>query len=203
MAEFYKIASNNSLNVALNYDKANLAIQLVNEFDSSILRNVSTVIPLSGNAYGVYMNSDNLKQMPEDIRMIFRGSMDDNQINMTPKATLIDYLQRYQGRPGFEDYDFSNAQNSIEVSDTIRINVDKILREIDSSYLQVIEVASTIIHEATHVNESEENLNDTEAAPEANERAFSNAITSGSVGRNTLLDVMDIDDYGQEMRRVL
>jgi hypothetical protein len=178
MSEFFKVASAGALNVALNYDKADLAVQLVNEYDSNILRNVSTIIPLSGNAYGVYMNSDNIKNMPEDMRMIFRGSMNDQQINMTPKVQLIDYLKRFQGAQGFEDFDFNGLENNIEANDTIRINVNKILSSIDSSLYQVLEIASTIVHEATHANEMEEHGTSSEAGPEAAEVSFNNSAVN-------------------------
>lgn len=200
MADFFKVSNNSSLNVALNYDKANLAVQLVNAYDSNILRNVSTIVPLSGSAYGVYMNSENIKGIDPKMRMIFRGYIDDKQIDMMPKTQLIEYFKRFEGRPGFEDVDFTNLENSIEANDTIRVNVNKILSEIDSEYLQVIEVASTIIHEATHANEMEEQGSTSEAGPEAAERAFASAVMSGQIGASLLINLKEMDEWAQYER---
>jgi hypothetical protein len=136
------------------------------------------------------------------MRMIFEGYMDSKQIDMTPKNQLIEYFRQFEGRPGFEEIDFSNLENSIEANDTIRVNINKILSEIDSEYLQVIEVASTIIHEATHANEMEEQGGTSEAGPEAAERAFASAILSGSIGYNLLLDLKQMNEWADQERNL-
>jgi hypothetical protein len=203
MSGFFKVANQSGLNVALNYDKANLAVQLVNEYNSDILRNVSTIVPLSGSAYGVYMNSENSKNIPEDMRMVFRSSMNDQQINMTPKATLIEYFKRFEGRPGMENYNFNQLENSIDINDTIHVNVEKIKSSIASEYYQVLEVASTIIHEATHANQMEEFGDDGEGVPESEENKFKTAVFNHTVGASLLADLEDIEENGNQIRDTL
>lgn len=128
------------------YDKAKYAIKLVQLYDRStnqnLLKNISTIAPLNTGVYGLYASSENKKVIGPEIanQMRFKFGndlMSQNKINKLPNAVIKQHLP---------DID----EKKLVPSDVVHVNVTKILRELGDSKEAVIEIASTIIHEATH-----------------------------------------------------
>ncbi len=124
------------------YDKAKYAIQLVRMYDRNLLKNISTIAPLTSSVYGLYSSGENKKSIGNDVLSKIRLKFNNDpkalqNLEKLPNQVLKNYLP---------DIDVSK----IQPSDVIKINVNKILKELGDSRAALLEIASTIVHEATH-----------------------------------------------------
>jgi len=192
-----KIAQNVSSQINSLYDKAHLAVQLAHQYRPDLFENISTIANLASGAYGVYNTADNQKAIPENIkqkiRWIYQDNITDQQMAMIPKSDIVNYFNQY--KEVFPDVNVSSLQNEISSDDVIRINVNRILNESESDYDAVIEIASTILHEALHEKEKEDTGATDETGPQQLEREFINAIASGSFGQGILSELKEINEH--------
>ena len=156
--------------VQKKFDIAKLAIQLVRAYDETlqsplvrtggrvktpnellnqkILPYISTIANLSSGAYGVFVGKESKKVFAADIINQIRKDYPNDpyafkKLSDLPKHVLIKYL------PGIDD-------SKVIPSDIIHINIARHVRELGMTPQAVIQVASTIVHEGTHVLEKEE-----------------------------------------------
>lgn len=150
------------------YDKAKYAVKIVQIYSQmtrqNLLKNISTIAPLTSGAYGLYSSADNKKvigpQAMNKIRFKFGNNVMQNQkIHQIPNVVLKQYIP---------DLDLSQVQPS----DVIKVNIQKILQKYGDSKQAVIEIASTIVHEATHEIELQTTGKTNEIGPQAAERKF-------------------------------
>lgn len=151
------------------YGKAHIAVQIVQMYDPDLLKNISTIANLSSGAYGLYNSGEVQKELPPDIqqKLIFTGKVDKNNISKIPNIVL----KRY-----FPELD----ENKIKEADTIRVNVRRILSQVKSQMEAIIQIASTIVHEATHAREMQIKGYTNEGGPEAAEKDFQKWV-SGNI----------------------
>ena len=126
------------------YNKSHVALKLAEAWPEGkrLLSKVSVVSNLASGVYGIFMSKENKKILPPDIenKIIHYGKVDKNQIQTLPNA----YIKQM-----FPDIDV----NRIQETDTVHVNVRRIITEIKDDLNRIIEIASTIIHEATHVED--------------------------------------------------
>jgi hypothetical protein len=150
------------------YDKAKYAVKIVQIYSQmtrqNLLKNISTIAPLSSGAYGLYNSAENKKvikpQAMNKIRFKFGNDlMQNNKINQIPNVVLKQHIP---------DLDLSQVQPS----DVIKVNIQKILQKYGDSKQAIIEIASTIIHEATHEIELQTTGKTNEIGPQNAEKKF-------------------------------
>ena len=150
------------------YEKAKISVQIVQLYDKmtnqKLLTNISTIAPLSSGVYGMYMSSENNKvigkQVLDKMKLLFpKDIMLDKKLQTLPNAVLKQYLP---------DLD----EKQIIPSDTIHVNIQKILKQLGDTPQAILEIASTIIHEATHELELQTTGKTSEVGPVAAERKF-------------------------------
>jgi len=150
------------------YEKAKISVQIVQLYDKmtnqKLLTNISTIAPLSSGVYGMYMSSENNKvigkQVLDKMKLLFpKDIMLDKKLQTLPNAVLKQYLP---------DLD----EKQIIPSDTIHVNIQKILKQLGDTPQAILEIASTIIHEATHELELQTTGETSEVGPVAAERKF-------------------------------
>ena len=161
------------------YDKAKISVKLVQMFNEKLLYNINTIIPLQSGVYGLYNSAKNQKvidqQEAEKIRLKFgKDVIDKHQIDMIPNIVLK------QKMPEID-------LNKIHPSDTIEVNVSRILRELGNTKRAVIEIASTIVHEATHENELQTKGSTSEIGPKAAEVQFLNWVKANKATIDNML----------------
>ncbi|NIQ16988.1 MAG: hypothetical protein GTO02_22175, partial [Candidatus Dadabacteria bacterium] len=119
------------------YSKAHIAVEIVKMYNPRLLDNIAVIANLASGAYGVYNSAENQKFIPKGIEdnLIYYGRIDKKRLDTIPKKTLAQY--------------YPQAANQIKESDTIHVNVRRIMQESESDFEAVIQIASTIIHEAT------------------------------------------------------
>lgn len=149
------------------YSKAHIATEIVKLYNSRILDNIAVIANLASGAYGVYNSGENQKILPKDLEtnLIYYGRVNKRQLDNIPKKTLMQYYPQMQ-------------LNSIKNSDTIHVNVRRIIQEKGSDFEAIMEIASTIIHEATHEIERETMGTTSEAGPLAAEHKFLQWVNS-------------------------
>ena len=134
------------------YSKAKISVMMVRLYDQmtgqKLLTNISTIANLAGSAYGVYVSSENKKAIGSDvinqIKLIYPNDPALGQkLQKLPKKTITQYLPQV------------NPQKIIP-SDVIHVDVLRHMRELGDTPAAIVEIASTIVHEATHVKEFEE-----------------------------------------------
>lgn len=153
------------------YNKAHIAVEIVRGWPggggfpsgAELLRNIATIGNLASGAYGIYSSGENKKILPKDLEqnLIYYGKINRHNLDMIPKITLKQY---YPNVP----------ENNIKQQDTIHVNVKRILAESKSDLEAILQISSTIIHEAVHEKERETKGQTSEAGPYAAERAFMN-----------------------------
>jgi len=152
------------------YDKAKISVKLVQlyarENRIKLLNNISTIANLSSGAYGLYNSATNKKVINQNalqkIRLKFGDDVfKNNKINNIPEVVIRKYI------PEIQDID-------VQQSDVIYINVRRIIKELGDTPQAILEIASTIVHEATHEKEREEKGNTNETAPVMEEKKFLN-----------------------------
>lgn len=161
------------------YDKAKISVKLVQMFNEKLLYNINTIIPLQSGVYGLYNSAKNQKvidqQEAEKIRLKFgKDVIEKHQIDMIPNVVL---------KQKVPDIDL----NKIHPSDTIEVNISRILKELGNTKRAVIEIASTIVHEATHENELQNKGSTNEIGPKAAEMQFMNWIKANKVTIDNML----------------
>jgi phosphatidylinositol kinase/protein kinase (PI-3 family) len=142
------------------YSKAHIAVEIVKLYNPQILNNISVISNLANGAYGVYNSGENQKIIPKNVEtyLIYYGKVNRRNLDLIPKKTIMQY--------------FPQVGNQIKESDTIHVNVKRIMQESGSDFEAIIEIASTIIHEATHEIERETTGTTSEVGPVAAEHAF-------------------------------
>lgn len=153
------------------YDKAKYAIKLVQLYSRStgqkLLNNISTVAPLYSGVYGLYNSAENKKVIgpaaANKIRFKFNQPMMQQNLNRLPNSVIKQY---------FPDID----EKQIIPSDVIHVNVQRIVREMGDTKEAVLEIASTIVHEATHELEFQTKGKTDEVGPKKAEEVFKNWV---------------------------
>lgn len=154
------------------YDKAKYAIRLVQDYvktlrgpERDLLKNISTVAPLNSGVYGLYNSAENKAVLgpgvANHIRFKFGADAIRQQTNLQrlPATVISQYLPEVDPR-------------QIAPSDVIHVNVQKIVRELGDTAAAVIEIASTIVHEATHEMEYRTTGKTSEVGPKNAETRF-------------------------------
>jgi hypothetical protein len=150
------------------YNKAKYSVKLVQLYSKltgqKILNNISTIAPLSQGVYGLYNSSENKKvigpSVANKVKFKFGQNMlDQNKLNTLPNVVIKQHIP---------DIDI----NQIKPSVVIHVNVQKIVRELGDTKNAVIEIASTIIHEATHDLEYQSTGKTSEIGPKNAESKF-------------------------------
>lgn len=150
------------------YNKAKYSVKLVQLYSKltgqKILNNISTIAPLSQGVYGLYNSSENKKVIGPSVanKMKFKFGQDlinQNKLNTLPNVVIKQHIP---------DIDI----NQIKPSVVIHVNVQKIVRELGDTKNAVIEIASTIIHEATHDLEYQSTGKTSEIGPKNAESKF-------------------------------
>ena len=154
------------------YDKAKYAIKLAQEYvktlrgpERDLLKNISTVAPLNSGVYGLYNSAENKAVLgpgvANKIRFKFGTDAIRRQSNLQklPATVISQYLPEVDPR-------------QIAPSDVIHVNVQRIVRELGDSAAAVMEIASTIVHEATHEMEYRSTGKTSEIGPKNAEARF-------------------------------
>lgn len=156
------------------YDKAKYAIKIAQMYVKSaqdpktknLLKNISTIAPLNSGVYGLYNSAENkavIGHPANQTRFVFGQDLvsQQNNIQKLPVAVIKQYLP---------DVD----PNQIKPSDVVHVNVQRIVSKFGDSIEAVLEIASTIIHEATH----DFNYRTTGQSPEDDSKAAEDAFIS-------------------------
>jgi len=152
------------------YDKAKISVKLVQlyarENRLKLLNNISTVANLSSGAYGLYNSAMNKKVINQNAIQKIRFKFGDdifknNKINSIPEVVIRKYI------PEIQDVE-------VQPSDVIYVNVNRIIKELGDTPQAILEIASTIVHEATHEKEREEKGSTSETLPVMEEKKFLN-----------------------------
>jgi hypothetical protein len=163
------------------YSKSKYAIQLVQKYDSSLktgaklLPNINIIAQLSAapNVFGLYRTDEKKKiisnKVPKDIadkiKTVFKGKE-----GSVPEVTLHKYFPQLKPEDILE-------------SDMIRINVNDIVRQLGDTPKAILEIAKSIVHEATHELEHEitgSTKDGPGATVEKAEEAFENWALNGA-----------------------
>ncbi len=156
------------------YNKAKFAIKIVQIYSKEqrlgLLKNISTIAPLNSGVYGLYNSGENKKiigpKIANQIKFTFgNNALQQNKINKLPNAVVKQYIP---------DID----ENQLIPSDIIHVNVQRIVRELGDSKEAIIEIASTIIHEATHSIEFQKLGKTDERNPKQAELNFKSWVSS-------------------------
>ena len=153
-----------SVMIVRDFDKTRPIENKQNPVHVQLLRRISTSANLaSGSAYGVYMSSENKKWIGPDvvnqIKLIYPNDPTLGQkLQKLPKHTILQYI------PNIDE-------KKIVPSDVIHVDVMKHVKKYGDSPAAIIEIASTIVHEATHVIEQEETGRTADGSGTAVERA--------------------------------
>jgi hypothetical protein len=151
----------NEMQIDSLYAKAHVAVEIVKLYQPDLLNNIATIANLASGAYGVYNSGENQKIIPAQLQqsLIYYGRVTKHNLDNIPKKTLMQYY------PGIQE-------TEIQESDTIHVNVARIMREAGSDFEAIMEIAATIIHECTHESERETTGSTSEAGPVAAEHRF-------------------------------
>ena len=154
------------------YDKAKYAVKFAQAYvktlrgpERDLLKNISTVAPLNSGVYGLYNSSENKAVIgpgaAAKIRFKFGADSIRQQADLQklPATVIGQYLPEVDPR-------------QIAPSDVIHVNVQKIVRELGDTAAAVMEIASTIIHEATHEMEYRSTGKTGETGPDNAETRF-------------------------------
>lgn len=141
------------------YNKSRISVDLVNDYNPNLLNNISTIANLGTGAYGLYLSRENQKKLStaDEQRLIYWGKIRKEDIGNIPTKTLSQY-----------GIDTKNIQHS----DTIHVNVHRILSQSKTDLEAVLQISSTIVHEAKHEIERETTGQSTEMGPKAEEQKF-------------------------------
>ena len=150
------------------YNKAKISVQIVQLYDKmtnqKLLTNINMIAPLSSSVYGLYMSAENRKaigkQVLDRMKLLFpKDMMLDKKLQTLPNAVIKKYIP---------DID----EKQLIPSDTIHVNVQKILGQFGDTSQAILEIASTIIHESWHEIELQNIGKTNETGPVAAEKRF-------------------------------
>lgn len=148
------------------YNKAHIAVELARTYDRmadkrDLLNNISVIANLASGAYGVYNSGENRKIIPPQLQqaLIYYGRVTPQNLHNIPRSTIKKYY------PQIKD-------DQIKNTDTIHVNIKRILSELPKDEDRIMEISSTILHEATHEWERENYGSTSEAGPLKTEAAF-------------------------------
>lgn len=150
------------------YDKAKYAVKLVQMYSKAtnqrLLHGVSTIAPLNQGVYGLYNSAENKRAIgpaaASKIKFKFgQEALQNQNIQMLPQSVIKQY---------FPDID----ERQIAPTDVIHVNVARIVREMGDTPEAVLEIASTIVHEATHEREFHASGKTAEFGPKKAEQDF-------------------------------
>jgi hypothetical protein len=150
------------------YKKAKISVKIVQLYDKmtnqKLLTNISTIAPLSSGVYGLYMSRENKKiigqRLANRLKLLFPQDMMLNQkLQTLPNSVIKKYVP---------DLD----EKELQASDTIHVNVQKIVSELGDSKEAILEIASTIVHESTHEIEMQTTGKTNEIGPKNAENRF-------------------------------
>lgn len=154
------------------YDKAKYAIRIVQDYvksapgaDRNLLKNISTIAPLESGVYGLYNSAENKAVIGPATADSMRFKFDSQD------ARSVDNLQKLPTqviRRYFPDI----PPEQIKPSDVIHVNVRRMVREMGDTMETVLQIASTIVHEATHENEYRNTGATSEVGPKRAEAHF-------------------------------
>lgn len=160
------------------YDKAKYSVKLVQLYDQTLpkdkklLLNISTIATLDRGVYGMYTSADDKKfidsQAMNKLRLKFgndvvQRAVQDNTLSQLPTMVIKQYVP---------DIDISQIRSS----DIIHVNVRQHLMKHGDSLNAILEIASTIVHEATHEWERQNKGKTDEVGPVQAERVFMNWV---------------------------
>lgn len=150
------------------YDKAKYAIKLVQMYSKAtnqkILNGISTIAPLNQGVYGLYNSAENKRVIgpaaANKIKFKFgQAALQSRNIQTLPQHVIKQHIP---------DID----ERQIAPTDVIHVNVSRIVRELGDSPSAVLEIASTIVHEATHEKEFQSTGKTDESGPKKAEQDF-------------------------------
>jgi hypothetical protein len=156
------------------YDKSKYAVKLVQIYSQmtgkKLLNNISTISTLNQGVYGLYNSGENKKiignQVANKVKMTFGDDVIQGQkLDQVPNAVIKKYIP---------DIDLKHLQPS----DVIRVNVQKHIAAHGDTLETVIEIASTIVHEATHEIELQTTGQTNETGPENASKQFLSWVKS-------------------------
>jgi hypothetical protein len=162
------------------YKKSRLAVKIVQDYDkqtgNNYLTNITTIAPLDkAGVYGLYNSAENKSVLGKQYN---RQKFTFTQEELDKMADLPGDVLRQHKIP-------EEVINSIQPTDTIRVNVLNIYKKFndiqksgkmspEEAQINIIrEIASTIVHESTHDAEYHNAGKTNEAGPEAAEQKFS------------------------------
>ncbi len=158
------------------YDKAKYALKIVQIYvkslpgqEKDLLKGISTIAPLNSGVYGLYNSGENKAVIgqPMASQTRFKFGINTLATQDSIQKLPISVIRRYF--PEVPD-------NQIKPSDIIHVNVQKIVSELGDSKEAIIQIASTIIHEATHEREYRLTGKTSEVGPQKAEQAFSSWV---------------------------
>ncbi len=143
------------------YQKARIAVDMVRMYNPKLLENIATIADLPSGAYGVYNSGENKKILPQETEkaLIGWGRVGRHNLDMLPLKMIQQYYPQI-------------PISSVRRSNTIRVNVRRILSEFPDDANRIIQIASTIVHEATHEMEHETLGQTTDVSAYAAEKQF-------------------------------
>jgi hypothetical protein len=156
------------------YDKAKYAIKLVQLYSKStnkrLLNNISTIAPLNSGVYGLYNSGENKKVIGPAASSKIKFKFGDDvlksgNIHRLPNSVIKQYM------PDLDD-------RQIAPSDIIHVNVNRIVKELGDGPAAIIEIASTIVHEATHEIEFQTRGKTDEIGPRKAEQDFKSWVSA-------------------------
>ena len=139
------------------YGRVKDSVDLVKMYDATLprdqqlLRDISTIANLgSGSAFGMFVNSDNTNVIGQNvmskINTIYPNDpMIGKKVQKLSRKQILDHLPT--------EVKSQIDPHEIQPSDIIKIDVRKHLAKYGDSPAAIIEIASTIVHESTHVLE--------------------------------------------------
>jgi hypothetical protein len=169
------------------YDKAKYAVKLVQlygrETRQRILNNISTIAPLNSGVYGLYNSGENKRVIgaaaANKIKFKFgEDALRNQNLQKLPQSVIKQYVP---------DID----ESQIAPSDVIHVNVRKIVAEMGDTKEAVVEIASTIIHEATHEIEFHASGKTDETGPKMAEQKFRQWV--GANWKNVVLRIPQLN----------
>lgn len=121
------------------YGKSKISVELVKWYDPHLLDSIHTIANLASGVYGLFNSGDTERKLPPEVEqnLLYYGRVTRSNLQNIPRQTLKQYY------PQLKDDQIRDAY-------TIKVNVNRILRESRSDFEAVVQIASTIVHEATH-----------------------------------------------------
>lgn len=160
------------------YKGAHIAVELARLYAPDLLKNITVIGNLASGAYGVYNSGENRKLLPKPVEqaLIYYGKVNKNNIHNIPKKTIRQYYPQI-------------PENQIQSSDTIHVNIRRIMNELPNDIDRIIEITATILHESMHEYERENQGWTSEAGPVKKEREFKDWVYNGA-GKQVLSSLL-------------